>query len=425
VTGWQVIALSAIFAIYVATAVFRFAYATLSPVALRRILAEHGPGRAAGPGDLLGIRVAFDFVHHLTLIAGSVLLVASEIASGARHPYLLSVAVLVAAAGVAQLGGRVLALANPERSFGATWSVAALLYRLFHPVARPIVAALETLRLSARREWAEEEPEAAAEEIEALIDVGRSEGILEVEEGRLIRQVVELHDQVVREVMTPRTEIVAAPAEASVRELRDLMVAAKHSRLPVYRGQIDNIEGMVHLRDLLACWGTVDEKGPITPLVRPAFFVPETKQVADLLKDLQSRRTQIAVVVDEYGGTAGLATVEDLLEEIVGEIQEEHEGEERDISPEGEGRFLLRGTATIDDLNAALGSDLPSEGYDTVSGLIYTVLGRIPRSGEVVEHAGVRLEILKADSRRILSVRAVKAAAAAAPGARSADRSSG
>jgi len=419
---WESVALLGIFMVYLATAVFRAANASLSPVALRRILSDDGRLRWGGAADLLGIRVAFDFVHHLTLIAASVLLVASESFAGAEHPYLISFVLLVAGALVAQLGGRALALLNPERAFAVTWSGAALFYRIAWFVARPLFAAFEKLRLSSRREWVEEEPEAAAEEIEALIEAGRSEGILEVEEGRLIRQVVDFHDRVVRELMTPRTEIVAIRAEASVGELRRLMVAEKHSRVPVFRDQIDNIEGIVYLRDLLACWGAADDAAPITPLVRPAFFVPETKQVADLLRELQKRRTQVAVVVDEYGGTAGIVTIEDLLEEIVGEIQEEHEGEEPAVSPEGEGRWLVRGTATVDELNAALGTELRAEGYETVSGLIQSVLGRIPRAGESIQQEGVRLEVVKGDSRRILSVRAVRSAGTAAPGAGEARR---
>jgi magnesium and cobalt exporter, CNNM family len=409
--------LIAIFLAYVGIAVFRSAYASLSPVALRRILADEGREGSGAVSEMLGIRVAFDVAHHLTLIAGSILLLAAQTAAGATHPYAVGAMLLAAGVVAAQLAARAIAAAAPERAFSATWRVAALLYRPFHLVARPLIAALERLRIAARREWVEEEPEAAAQEIQALIDVGRSEGLLEVEEGRLIRQVVEFHDRVVREIMTPRTEMVAVPASATLRELREMTVASRHSRIPVYRDQIDNIEGVVYQKDLLACWGAADENGPLTPLVRPAFFVPETKQVADLLKDLQSQRTKMAIVVDEYGGTAGLVTLEDLLEEIVGEIAEEHDGEEREISPEGEGKLLVRGTATIDALNAALGTDLLAEGYDTVAGLVYSVLGRIPRAGEVVTHAGVRLEVLKVDSRRINLMRASRTTSPGVPAA--------
>jgi CBS domain containing-hemolysin-like protein len=361
--------------------------------------------------------MAFDVAHHLTLIAGAILLLAALEPSGIRRPYLVGGLLLVSATLAAQLAGRALAALNPERAFTALWRVAYMLYHPFHPAARPFLSALERLRLASRRELVEDEPEAAAEEIEALIDVGRSEGLLEVEEGRLIRQVVEFHDRVVREVMTPRTEIASLPAEATIREARDRMLASRHSRLPVYRGQIDNIEGLVHMRDLVACWGTPEESGPVAPLARPALFVPETQQVSALLREMQARRTKIALVVDEYGGIAGLVTLEDLVEEIVGEIREEHERDEREVAPEGEGRYLVRGSAAIEALNAALGTDVPAEGFDTVAGLIYSHLGRIPRAGEVVQLGDVRLEVVKADSRRINLVRAVRGASTSAPAA--------
>jgi CBS domain containing-hemolysin-like protein len=414
VIGWHVWALAGVLVLYVFIAVFRSAYATLSPVALRRLLTDEQEGRGRRSWDPLGIRVAFDISHHLVLIAGAILLVAERVSAGGEHPYAISAGILILGAVVAQLGARVVALANPERAFSATWHVAAVLYRIFMLPARPVIAALETLRLSARREMVEEAPEAAAEEIEALIDVGRSEGILEVEEGKLIRQVIEFHDRVAREIMTPRTQIVAVPAEARLRDLRELMVSGKHSRVPVYRGQIDNIEGIAGMRDLIACWGSAPDDAPITPLVRPVHFVPETKQVSELLKEMQSRRLQMVMVVDEYGGIAGLVTIEDLLEEIVGELHEEHEAEEKEVTPEEGGRFLLRGTATIDAMNTAMGIEIPAEGYETVAGFVYSLLGRIPRAGEVVEHDGLRIEIVKADSRRVVLVRAARPAHQAA-----------
>jgi CBS domain containing-hemolysin-like protein len=415
VPAGQVLGLVGILLLYLFIAVLRAAYATLSPVALRRIL-EHGNG--SRPANPLGIRMAFDAMHHLTLLAGTILLLAVQASSGARHPYLLSGAILVVSALAAQGLGRVIALANPERAFSVTWSLAALLYRPLEILARPLFTALERLHLASRRERQEESADAAAEDIEALIHVGREAGILEVEEGRLIRQVVEFHDAVVREVMTPRTEIVAIPASASLKDLRDVMAERRHSRIPVCGEQIDNIEGVVHLKDLLAALRADDPAGPITPLVREPFFVPETKQVADLLREFQSRRVQIAVVVDEYGGTAGVVTVEDLLEEIVGEIQEEQDREEPEVAPDGEGGYLVRGNATIDALNDALGTDLPAEGYDTVAGLIYNDLGRIPRAGEAVQREGIRLEVVKADSRRINLIRAGRRGASPGPAGR-------
>lgn len=407
--AWQAVSLALVFVLYLFTAVLRSAYASLSPLALKRVLARRA---AADPGNTLGIRVAFDAGHHLLLIAGAILLLRALSDAGVSNPYMAGGGILALSVLAAHGMGRVIALANPERAFAVTWTLASLVYTPLDALARPLFSALERLHLASRKERQEEDSEAAAEEIEALIDVGRREGILELEEGRLIRHVVEFHDAVVREVMSPRTEIVAVPSSATMADLRDLMAEKRHSRLPVFKDQIDDIVGVVHLKDLLDALRSSDPGEPIAPLIRDAFFVPESKQVADLLREFQSRKTQIAVVIDEYGGTAGVVTVEDLLEEIVGEIQEEQDQEEPGLSREGDGRYLVRGAATVDDLNEAMGTDFPSEGFETVAGLIYNELGRIPRAGEIVEVGSLRLEILKADSRRILLVRASRPAGA-------------
>src|SRR6267143_3236639 len=169
----------------------------------------------------------------------------------------------------------------------------------------------------------QDEDEDAVDDIQALIDVGEAEGILQEEEGELIHSIIEFGDTRVSEVMTPRTEIVALPKQATVGEARDLIIESKHSRLPVYRDQIDNVEGIIHFRDLLQCWRENKAGEPITQFVRPVYFVPETKPVADLLEEMQKARVQLSMVIDEYGGVAGLVTVEDILEEIVGEIEDE------------------------------------------------------------------------------------------------------
>jgi CBS domain containing-hemolysin-like protein len=173
---------------------------------------------------------------------------------------------------------------------------------------------------------------------------------------------------------------------------------------------MDNVEGILTLKDLVASWGRLPVDGPIDSLVRPAYFVPETKQVSELLKELQAKRQHLAVVVDEYGGTAGVVTIEDLLEELVGEIHEEHEPEEPAVVQEGDGRYLVDGTTAVHDLAGTLGIDVDAEGFDTVSGLIYSVLGRIPVVGEAVEIQGLRLEVLKADTRKIEQVRVTRLA---------------
>src|SRR4030095_11054048 len=174
----------------------------------------------------------------------------------------------------------------------------------------------------------EELDEDSGDDIQALIEVGEAEGILEEEEGELIHSILEFGDTHVSEVMTPRPDIVAVPVRSTVKEAREVMIESKYSRLPVFRDQIDNVEGMIYVRDLLECWPTGKEGEPITSLVRPVYFVPETKPVAELLEEMQKAHAHLAMVIDEYGGVSGLVTVEDILEEIVGEIEDEDIGGE-------------------------------------------------------------------------------------------------
>ena len=161
----------------------------------------------------------------------------------------------------------------------------------------------------------------------ALIDVGEQEGIIEENEGVMIQSIIRFSDRTVGEVMTPRPNIVAIEATQSLAAVRDVMIESKYSRLPVYRDQIDNVEGIIYVRDLLQHWAEGGEDGPVSPLVRPVYFVPETKPVAELLEEMQKAHVQLSMVIDEYGGVCGLVTVEDILEEIVGEIEDEDEPE--------------------------------------------------------------------------------------------------
>src|SRR5499426_3556426 len=195
----------------------------------------------------------------------------------------------------------------------------------------------------------EEEEDDDGGDLQALIDVGEAEGILEGEEGELIQSIVEFGDTRVSEVMTPRPDIVALPDTATVREARDVILDSKYSRLPVYRDQIDNVEGIIYVRDLLQCWANGREEESIQPLVRDVYFIPETKPVAELLEEMQKAHVQLSMVIDEYGGVCGLVTVEDILEEIVGEIEDEDiAGEElEEIVPAKEGSYEVMASTEI------------------------------------------------------------------------------
>jgi putative hemolysin len=257
----------------------------------------------------------------------------------------------------------------------------------------------------------EEQPQDAGDDIQALIDVGEAEGILEEEEGQLIHSILEFGDTRVSEVMTPRPDIVAVPAGATVREARDVMIESKYSRLPAYRDQIDNVEGIIYVRDLLERWAEGDEDGPISPLVRPVYFVPETKAVAELLAEMQKAHVQLSMVIDEYGGVSGLVTVEDILEEIVGEIEDEDIAREElnDIVEEGKGCYEVLGSTEIGKIERLFDMEIEADDFTTIAGLVINESGKVPQPGAHLTFRGLDVEVLEADERRIGRLRVRRA----------------
>jgi len=203
--------------------------------------------------------------------------------------------------------------------------------------------------------------------------------------------------------MTPRTEIVAVANTASVREACDLMIETKHSRLPVFREQIDNVEGLIYVRDLLICWTDNKAESPITPLIRPVYFIPETKPVARLLEEMQKAHAYLAMVIDEYGGIAGLVTVEDILEEIVGEIEDEDKsGEEpEEIVAAGDGVYEVLGGTEIGKIERLFDMEIEADDFTTIAGLVIAQTGSVPRPGARLTFRGLEVEVLAADEKRI------------------------
>ncbi len=308
-----------------------------------------------------------------------------------------------------QLIPRLISLRNPERTLLALLPVVKPFYRLLSFIADPLHKRANRLRrereLTALPE--DEEEEANGGDIQALIDVGAEEGILEEEEGELIHSIIEFGDTRVSEVMTPRTEVVALPITATVCEARDVIIESKYSRLPVYRDQIDNVEGLIYVRDLLQCWpgGKEDEK--INSLLRPVYFVPETKPVADLLEEMQKARVQLAMVIDEYGGVAGLVTVEDILEEIVGEIEDEDTEQEEiiEIVEASDGYYDVLGSTEIGKIERLFHMEIEADDFTTIAGLVISEKGSVPRAGEHLTFRGLDVEVLEADDRRINRLR--------------------
>ena len=227
------------------------------------------------------------------------------------------------------------------------------------------------------------------------------------EERRLLQSIVDFGDTLVREVMTPRPDIVAIPESATIGDLRALFREQEYSRFPVFKESLDNIAGVVFVKDLVAL-GAADDVRSIGALVRPATVVPETKLVPELLKQFQVQQTHCAIVVDEYGGTAGLVTFEDLLEEIVGEIRDEYDVESDLVVDEGHGRFVFSGKVDIDALAQRFDVDIEREGFETVGGYLLARIGRVPMVGERFDIDGLCVDVLEAERRRITKVRMAK-----------------
>lgn len=244
-----------------------------------------------------------------------------------------------------------------------------------------------------------------AEEIHDLMDEGQARGLITNEESHMVYGVLDLKEREAHSLMVPRTEISTAPVDATLGEIIDLVTVCGHTRIPIYRENIDQIVGILHAKDLLKMMGEDPSSQIPFHILRKPFFVPESKPVSELLKELQERRTHLAIVTDEYGGTAGIITVEDILEEIVGEILDEHDDEEEWVSPLGDGAYLVDARLEIEKLKDLVSGPLPPGDYDSAGGLVIHVLGRIPEPQERFDIGDVELVVEEADQRRIGKIR--------------------
>ncbi len=244
----------------------------------------------------------------------------------------------------------------------------------------------------------------ARAEIRSLADVGHEAGNIDFHEREMIHSVFEFGERVASDVMTPRPDIVALAADDSVDVAAALMVEGGRTRMPIYRGDLDHIEGIVHAKDVLDLFRRDARQSPLTDIMRPVVFVPESKRVSELLREMQRDKVHLAMVSDEYGSTSGLLTFEDLLEELVGQIHDEHDHETPDVQALGDGSYRLTAALPIVELNAALDLDLPHEQWNTVGGLLFGLIGGIPLAGEAVEIDGLSFTVEKIQGRRILTV---------------------
>jgi CBS domain containing-hemolysin-like protein len=278
--------------------------------------------------------------------------------------------------------------------------------RLVMWVCTPFVA-LPLAMLRGSQPPSEEAGNEFEEELKSLADAGQEEGLLEQGEYNMIYSAFELGDTLVREIMVPRIDVLALEVNTPLPEAVDALLASGHSRVPVYDEAIDNILGLLYAKDLLRLWRQDSGLNSLRELLRPAYFVPEAKKADELLAEMQSQRVHMAIVVDEYGGVAGMVTMEDIVEEILGEIQDEFDqGEESPYQELGGGEYIFQGRVDLDDFNEVLNSSLPKDEADTLSGYIYNHFGRVPSNGESLQIGDLLLTVEQVSGRRIRKVRA-------------------
>jgi putative hemolysin len=396
------------------------AFAQLSDVGLRRLIGENGDKPESRSRmflrQSLENRPRFGFaltaMIQILLVVVAVLItsISLQIFQDIRMVPVGLLAGLILAGIFRQLIPLFIATRNPEKTLLFLVPIIRPFFPIMSFMADPFQRLFDRSRRSKDHvtETGEvEEEDDDSGDLQALIDVGEAEGILEEEEGELIHSIIEFGDTRVSEVMTPRPDIMAVPDTATIREARDIMVESKYSRLPVYREQIDNVEGIIYVRDLLLCWAEGRENENIGPLVRSVYFIPETKPVADLLEEMQKAHVQLAMVIDEYGGVCGLVTVEDILEEIVGEIEDEDiAGEELEEIVEGpDGFYEVPGSTEIGKIEQLFDMEIEADDFTTIAGLVINERGTVPNAGERFEIRGIEVEVLEGDERRISRLR--------------------
>ncbi len=240
-------------------------------------------------------------------------------------------------------------------------------------------------------------------EIEQLIDEGEQRGLISEDEGEMIQGIFSFRDMIAREIMVPRTDVAYAPIDASVAEVTQLVIQSGHSRIPIYEGNIDNIVGILHAKDLLGICGTGESN--LRNILREPHFIPETKKISDVLKDLRESKSHIAIVIDEYGGMAGVLTLEDIIEEIIGDIADEYDSDEDLMVEHDDGSVSVDARLDVEELEDHFEIELPEGKYESVGGFVMSLLGRVPEVGERVVYQSIELLIEAANTRKIERIR--------------------
>lgn len=276
--------------------------------------------------------------------------------------------------------------------------------KFFYPLVRILIIIANLLLTPFGIKTMRQGPFVTEDEIRTMVSVGEEEGVIQEEEREMIDSIFEFGDTIVKEVMVPRMDVVSAEKNTPVSKILRLVLHEGFSRIPIYEKTIDNVIGVVYARDLLLHYSKGEPDFPLSKLIRPAYYVPETKKVIDLLKELQRRKTHMAIVVDEYGGTAGVITIEDLLEEIVGEIFDEYDLEEVLIEQIDDNNIRVDAKVDLDEINEILGIDLPEAEYESIGGFVFDLFGKIPAAGERIDYNNLTFTVEQVVRRRISKI---------------------
>ncbi len=409
--------LALIFALLVVSA-----FGAMASMALSRIsrvkahhLAQERQNRSArrletiaeDPAPFLNVMLLITVLAHATATVLATSLAVRLLETGGE--IVAAVAMTLAIFVFSEIAPRNYAVQNSETAALFVATPVVFLGRLLRPVGKLFIHLSNAVMLLVPGRRMPKGPFVTEDEIRHMVDVAEEEEEIEEEERELIHSIFEFGDTVVREVMVPRPDMVTVSADATVGDALETITKAGYSRVPIYEGDNDNIVAVLYAKDLLKRVSDLNREAPVKEFGRNPFFVPEQKRISDLLREMQRQRFHLAIVVDEYGGTAGLVTIEDLLEEIVGEIVDEYDREEPLVESMDDGKIRVDARVPIEEVNELLDVELPHDEWDTVGGLVFGLIGRVPRPGEKVRHDSVELVTEGVSGRRIQKVTITKA----------------
>ncbi len=381
-----------------------------------RALSESGDKRA---GTVIILMKERDRLHSTLILAENFFIVLTSVLGMVititlipKIPLAVAVTVLVVTLTIvffAKLAPKGIACRNPDRFALVVSAPLQLVMKLLSPLSRSLAATADLIAGSGPQGMSCTAV-VTEEDIKALINLGEERGSLKEEEKELLHKVFEFGDTLSSEAMRPRTEIVSVPSSVTLQEVLTLVSEFGYSRYPVIEDTVDTVIGILYIKDILVAMasGEVKREDGIQRFIRPAYFIPENKRVSELLSEMQRNRFQIAIVIDEYGGTAGLVTLEDLIEEIVGSIHDELEAGDKDVQIMDEKNFVVSGQSALDEVNEMLDTNLQSTEFNTLGGFVFGLFGRMPKVGEQLRYRDLKLEVIELEGRKISKVKISK-----------------